>query len=480
MFLIPAVVFSQEQLGLRLDRFAGLSGAAINPAGLALMPMKWDAQLAGAAVFFGNDYAFLENTSLPKIYRGLQDSTFSLHVTSFGSGAEPPRSGETVLNFYERKSRLFGAARLLGMLPGAALHLGERWTAGVSASFRGDLMTHTVPVSLAYPPYDRIKFGNEFSLGQMVGAGMMWSSIDLHAAHLVETDAGFLAFGLNFKFLQGFEAAFARANSSFFLTKQSGDSLFFRGAQFEGGVTTSNFESIASSGKTPPSLQKNGRGFGGDFGVVFAAPWENGNDPSLKIGFSILDIGRVRFSKNAERHVFEQDSTVLIDAQLYAASTDPRQALDLTSEQFYGSPTDSKRGSNFSIGLPLALSLQADWQFLPRFFVAGAIVQRLHWFNTSLQRPNILAAAPRWESRWLSFSMPFSFENYRRFRVGASARLGFLTVGTDYLQPFFGQKRLTGFDFYVALKINAFKNWGDDARRIVRLGRRDRVRCYQF
>ena len=61
------------------------------------------------------------------------------------------------------------------------------------------------------------------------------------------------------------------------------------------------------------------------------------------------------------------------------------------------------------------------------------------------------------KSRWLSASLPVSLLNYEQVRIGLAARLAFLTIGTDNLGSFLGQKRLTGSDFYVALKINALK-----------------------
>ncbi|MBK9018380.1 MAG: hypothetical protein IPM82_32455 [Saprospiraceae bacterium] len=40
-------ISAQEQLGLRLETYAGVSSLAINPAGNLNNPLKWDANLVG-------------------------------------------------------------------------------------------------------------------------------------------------------------------------------------------------------------------------------------------------------------------------------------------------------------------------------------------------------------------------------------------------------------------------------------------------
>lgn len=68
----------------------------------------------------------------------------------------------------------------------------------------------------------------------------------------------------------------------------------------------------------------------------------------------------------------------------------------------------------------------------------------------------ILVVTPRFESRWWGASLPLSILNYEQVRIGLAARLAFLTIGTDHLLSFVGQKKLSGTDFYLSLKINAF------------------------
>ncbi len=72
--------------------------------------------------------------------------------------------------------------------------------------------------------------------------------------------------------------------------------------------------------------------------------------------------------------------------------------------------------------------------------------------------------------------LPVSLYNYSKLRVGISARLAFITIGSDNLSSFFKQSELTGSDIYVGIKVNPFKlNLSGRGR-----GNNKPVRCYQF
>ena len=76
--------------------------------------------------------------------------------------------------------------------------------------------------------------------------------------------------------------------------------------------------------------------------------------------------------------------------------------------------------------------------------------------------------------------------NWATQAIGVAARLGFLYLGTDNLGSFFTKEKLTGADFYVGLKINAFsfgsregsglrKSSGSRGRQ-----KRGKIKCYDF
>jgi hypothetical protein len=53
---------------------------------------------------------------------------------------------------------------------------------------------------------------------------------------------------------------------------------------------------------------------------------------------------------------------------------------------------------------------------------------------------------------------PLILSNYETVRMGFSARLGILTIGSDDLFSLFGKNDFNGSSVYAALKINPFGN----------------------
>lgn len=73
--------------------------------------------------------------------------------------------------------------------------------------------------------------------------------------------------------------------------------------------------------------------------------------------------------------------------------------------------------------------------------------------------------------------------NWQDLRVGLSLKLGFLYLGTDNLESPLGQSKLTGTDYYLALKVNPFTlNVGNGTKRGKKplRGKRGAIKCYDF
>ena len=106
----------------------------------------------------------------------------------------------------------------------------------------------------------------------------------------------------------------------------------------------------------------------------------------------------------------------------------------------------------------------------------ATLIQRLVINQPAVERGNLLAITPRYESRWISAFLPISIYNYQKVQIGAAVRLGFLTIGSDDLGGFIGKSNLNGMDFYAGLKINPFQlGWGNGGG-----GKGKAMPCYEF
>ncbi|HMP29079.1 MAG TPA: hypothetical protein PKD85_05740, partial [Saprospiraceae bacterium] len=71
--LVCSTIFAQHQLGMRLEKNAGINSIAINPANILSSNAKWEFHLIGGGLFFENDYFFLRNTSANRLIRQRSD-----------------------------------------------------------------------------------------------------------------------------------------------------------------------------------------------------------------------------------------------------------------------------------------------------------------------------------------------------------------------------------------------------------------------
>ena len=64
---------------------------------------------------------------------------------------------------------------------------------------------------------------------------------------------------------------------------------------------------------------------------------------------------------------------------------------------------------------------------------------------------------PRYETEYFEFSVPLTLYDYRFLNLGASVRIGYVTIGTQNIASYFGIGNVKGLDVYVSLKFNLVK-----------------------
>ena len=476
----PSLLLSQEQLGMRLERYAGIYSASLNPANTAFNPNNWEVSLFSADVFFDNSYGYLQNTSLQNALRNT-DKIVSVADTS---AENPPARDAIFQNYFDgkRKMHLVAQTRVTG--PSFSFRLGENDVLGLVTAFRTGISSYKIPKVLAYRTISDVPLNQAVNIPPAGIQAMAWSEIGLHYSHR-NTDADiYTAFGVTPRLLIGYEGVYTRAQSSFDYTQRLGDTVTFGSARWDYALTTGNLTDNPDSAR----LQVQGKGFGLDLGFVWAAPAEDSEtdeDYAWRLGVSLIDLGFVRFGKNAERHHIEFDTLTAVTDTDFPPRDNPHDLITDASQAFLGDPAASLRGRSFTIGLPTALSVQFDMKAAPNIYVSGLIVQRVPLLKYSLQRPSTVAVVPRFEHRWGSVSLPLVLDDWRSFRMGLAARLGFLYIGTDHLGSFFKKEKLTGVDFYIGLKINAFsisvgesKGYHTSGGEINGRQKRRKIKCY--
>jgi hypothetical protein len=464
---------------MRLERYAGIYSATINPANTADNPNGWEVSLFTAEAFFDNNYTFLRKTSLQNALRNT-DKIVSVEDTS---RENPPPADAIFLDYFNGKHKMHAVAQTRVTGPGFSFRFGERNVIGLSMALRSEVSSYKIPGILAYRTISDLPRNQAINIPPAGLAGMVWGEIGAHYSRSNTDSDLHTAWGISPKFLIGYEGFYTRAQSSFDYTQRQGDTVAFGSADWDYALTMGNVTDPDNA-----KLRKQGTGMGLDAGFTWAqTAGDAAEGYAWRLGISLLDLGFVRFRNNAERHHIAFDTLLTVSDADFPSRDNASEVLQDVSQAFLGDPAASLRGRSFAIGLPTALSVQFDAQVAKNVYVSGLIVQRAPLLQYSVKRPNTLAVVPRFEHRWGSVSLPVVLDDWQSLRVGLAARLGWLYLGSDNLGSFFQKQKLMGADFYVGLKINAFSlhfNQGDHLtkERNPRHGRQKlrRIKCYQF
>lgn len=468
---------------MRLERYAGIYSAGINPAHTAFTPHNWEVSLFNADLFFENSYAFLRNTSLQNALR----NTDRIVSVADSSAENPPVRDAIWQDFADgsRKMHFVTQTRVAG--PAFSFRFGENNVVGLTTAFRTNVSSYRIPEILAYQTVADLPRNQALNIPPVGIAGMAWGEIGLHYSRLEELGDVQMAWGISPKLLLGYEGFFTRVQSNFDYTQRLGDTVAFGSAKWDYAFTSGNLTDNSDNVK----LRRQGSGFAMDLGVSWAMPdGEEEEGYRWRAGVSLIDVGFMRFGKNAQRHHIEFDTLMNISDADFPPRNNANEVLGDVSRAFLGDSAASLQKRSFGMGLPTALSAQFDVKVAPMVYVSGLLVQRVPLSQYSIKRPSTLAVVPRFEHRWFSVSLPLVVDDWRTFRAGAAIRLAWLYIGTDNLGSFRTKNKLSGTDFYVGFKINGFNLNFQKKEKGYKLHRessrhnsgpnRRKIKCYSF
>ena len=197
------------------------------------------------------------------------------------------------------------------------------------------------------------------------------------------------------------------------------------------------------------SKLNSGSGWGMDLGVTYKGMFDNVNkylphsrnggcrvaDYRYRLGISLLDLGYIRYKDGARYADLKRTDTITID------------------DLYNGNPEVlGQDGNSYTAFLPTAISLQGDFYLTDYVYLNARVNQRLSVRNSfGVERSNLIAVAPRFESRWITASIPLTLSNYTVPQAGFYLRLGYLSIGTDHILPFIARGDIKAVDFYFNL-----------------------------
>ena len=323
-----------------------------------------------------------------------------------------------------------------------------------------------------------------------------------YATEIFDLDAHYLKGGVTVKLLQGIGGAYMQADEFYYYFKKSqnqeeADYMSWNSPYVNVGVSDNwNWGSNPNSQyaqdfkyafTAKPSI-------GLDLGFVYefrpnfdrykydmdgeTGLWRKDKNKYLvKVGVSVLDIGRLRYDKEYRSMDFVAEFT-----PGYETGVDPNTVnthwMNIEEVEFGFPPhvnfADTlyqrmiheqgvTKGANneetFTIKLPTAFSLQADVNIVKGLYVNLTTFHALNQgFNKKGNSHYIsnYSITPRYEHKWFGVSVPLQFNQFQKFNAGIGIRAAFFYFGVNNLfSSLFSDPY--GTNFYFGVKIPIFQ-----------------------
>lgn len=454
LFLISFGVNSQDDYGIALSNYAPTKTVLHNPANIIGSKTYLDIHLIGAGSFIynnflymqGNEFSFLNNIVLAQAWPdfkfnfsdrkkdGFQDTDFQLLSASFQYKEHGVALTSRLRTYFDFRGISNTVASIIN---NGTSDLGENYNTIINA----DNM-----------------YLNQLSFLEIGGT---YSNAFYHFDHDLMTA------GASIKYLIGITGAGMKIDDLEFNILDPNNARFF---EYKGSIGySSGFNS--------------GNGFSTDLGFTYHKMLQNvtyynpfsknaaceGYEYKFKLGVSIIDLGYIKFKKEAVHYEIE---TELVESQLNGDEFTFENFGTFASNEF----SNVKQSSEFSVLIPTALNIQADYNFENYFYASG---QYMHGFfrrlGMGVQRPHVLNLSARYERRWFEASLSGSMYNFEDFRTGLALRFAYLTIGTDNLGSMLGFADFYGTDVYFNLRY--FMTQKPGCKRKHKKSRRNETRC---
>jgi len=427
---LPAMGFSQNYIGHRIDNYAGIHGVMYNPANVFDSRMRADINLFSAGINFGNDYA------------GIGLSSLNANEEGFSFEDDADLNPTNTNNFY---------ANVDVMGPSFMFNLNSKSSIGLITRVRGLFNLHNINGELYQNIVDDFDTEENFNfdLNSLNGNLHAYAEIGLvYGRVLLDKQTHFLKGGATLKYLAGGGGLF---------TNTSNLSGNYSAAQEQVNVNGSfTYGTTADFDNQDIDFTETSSGFGADLGVVYEWRPDDSNlgmrgqnKYKLKLGLSVTDIGSINYDAGKVTRYAANNVTI------NESEFDEKDIQEILDDNFAGQETTE----TVTMVLPTALHFAADYKLKNKLYLN--LQTSLSMVSPESQQAsrmgNVATLSPRFESKWLSAYMPLSLRQYDGFAWGFGLRAGPLTIGSSTILTNLISESSKGADVYVGLKVPIYQ-----------------------
>ncbi|CAN5158438.1 DUF5723 family protein [soil metagenome] len=433
LLLCLIVIKSNAQIfpGTRTSNYNGVNGVFFNPANIADNRYKWDINIISVNGFVGNNQNSL----------GFKDITRSFNSDSLKSkllrGDKPNLSALITAD-------VFGPSFMFNTKSGSAFAITTRSrvfsnASGIDGALARGIIDGGANNGAPYP-----QTFNSYANSKINTVG--WSEFGLsYATILTKKDSkNFFKAGVTVKYLAGTTNSYVR------LQNLDGTINYGPNGTFLGATTGAVSINTTGADFTDYTIKDffkfNGHGLGGDVGLVYELRPPSMTQPDtiymdnnfrnkykLKIAVGVVDIGRIRFSKDdrtsATYNVNIPAGEQFLLSQFDGKSVSQYKAV-LDNSEFF-TPTSSV-DSKYSITLPTTFQADIDYNIGRRFYAAlsGQVGLTKNNDKLNLYNYNSVSLTPRYEAGIFGVAVPLNYNELTKFNAGVSFRIGPVFFGS--------------------------------------------------
>mgnify|MGYP000913099547 CR=1 FL=1 len=446
----------QEFMPFTQSNYAGVSGLAIQPASIADSRYNFDMVLFGGDFSASNNFLAIRREAIfrPSLWEEEQ----------FGN--------DYIYQHYNGEDKT-GLIKAVMFMPSFMVNLSDYSALAVSMRIRGvsnfDNVTEDFARLLAenfdYAPLINRTLTNE----NLSIQASIWSEFGVTYANVIplKSEKHFLKGGLTLKYLQGIAAGYVFVNNlSFRLDGQDTLSLFQSDFNYglSGNLDSEDFDPfdyISDPGigmdlgfvyEYRPNIENHKYNMDGRKGLLRP----DQDKYLLRIGVSLLDLGRVKYTKGFNSQDFKAD---VRNWDLTQVEIESVKDLNDTLINRFG--LSAGVHETFLMRMPTALSIQADYNIGKGFYVnfspylalrrSTDIVSKTHNYTS-------FSLTPRYDHKWFGAALPMQADEFGRFRAGMALRLGPVWIGSNSIITNNLASKTFNADAYVMLKIPIFRH----------------------
>lgn len=454
-------LLGQQDLGIRNSNYAGIQGALLNPSSIADSKLKWDVNILSVGEVFDNNFLYAPKSSLnflgfKKIIEG------SIHEDLYDTHFDP--------NNPNKLYNLTFSTEVLG--PSFFIKVAKKHSIGLTIAGRGYANIKDISGNLGQNAFayfqQKSLWDTTFHDNTSRVNTMGWLEYGLHYATVIYSQGkDELKVGVSLNYLQGIAAAYAKNVNVNYNIGDSAHLLFSNSSVDYGRTNTDTYRKINNFNDL-----NHGHGFGMDIGFTYEHLTDQAvytdeqgrpvqNDPSkskyvYRIGVSLIDVGSINFNRNSAAYHLQTNGADFTNWHQSKFSGNDQLDQTLSAVFYHGDSTRSLTSDHFNMGLPSALSVQADWNIYEHFFANATIVKGFgHGNGQGVTRPDVYSITPRYETKNYEVSLPMSVLYYGVWkpRIGVAVRVGYFFIGGDAPGSLLKLNSLEGADLYAGVHI---------------------------